>query len=36
MGVTGLWGIIEPAGKPISLEALENKTLAVGKHFKWL
>ncbi|CAG0920157.1 unnamed protein product [Notodromas monacha] len=29
MGVTGLWGVLEPVCKPISLEALENKTLAV-------
>jgi len=31
MGVTGLWSLLEPAGKPIPLESLENKILAVGK-----
>ncbi len=30
MGVTGLWSLIEPAGKPVPLESLENKVLAVG------
>ena len=29
MGVTGLWGLIEPAGKAVPLESLENKILAV-------
>ena len=29
MGVTGLWSLVEPAGKPIPLESLENKVLAV-------
>nr|XP_026487043.1 DNA repair protein complementing XP-G cells homolog isoform X1 [Vanessa tameamea] len=29
MGVTGLWRLIEPAGKPVPVEALENKVLAV-------
>jgi DNA excision repair protein ERCC-5 len=31
MGVTGLWGLLEPAGKPVPLESLENKILAIGK-----
>ena len=31
MGVTGLWSLVEPAGKPVPLESLENKILAVGK-----
>ena len=31
MGVTGLWTLLEPAGKPVPLESLENKILAVGK-----
>lgn len=31
MGVTGLWRLIEPAGKPVPVETLENKVLAVGK-----
>ncbi|GBP20580.1 DNA repair protein complementing XP-G cells homolog [Eumeta japonica] len=29
MGVTGLWRLIEPAGKPVPVESLENKVLAV-------
>ncbi|XP_022124969.2 DNA excision repair protein ERCC-5 homolog isoform X1 [Pieris rapae] len=29
MGVTGLWRLIEPAGKPVPVETLENKILAV-------
>ena len=29
MGIHGLWSIIEPAGKPVPLESLENKILAV-------
>ena len=30
MGVIGLWSLLDPAGKPVSLESLENKILAVG------
>lgn len=29
MGVIGLWGLLDPAGKPVPLESLENKILAV-------
>ncbi|RWS10041.1 DNA repair protein complementing XP-G cells-like protein [Dinothrombium tinctorium] len=29
MGVKGLWQLLEPIGKPINLESLENKVLAV-------
>lgn len=29
MGVHGLWRLIEPSGKPVPLESLENKILAV-------
>ncbi|XP_045511657.1 DNA repair protein UVH3 isoform X1 [Colias croceus] len=29
MGVTGLWRLIEPTGKPVPIETLENKVLAV-------
>ncbi|XP_045512140.1 DNA excision repair protein ERCC-5 homolog [Pieris brassicae] len=29
MGVTGLWRLIEPSGKPVPVETLENKILAV-------
>ena len=29
MGVQGLWALLEPAGKPIPLETLENKVLAI-------
>lgn len=31
MGVHGLWRLIEPSGKPVPLESLENKILAVGR-----
>lgn len=31
MGVTGLWKLIEQSGKPVPLDTLENKVLAVGK-----
>ena len=31
MGVTGLWSLLEPAGKPVKLESLENHVLAVGE-----
>jgi DNA excision repair protein ERCC-5 len=30
MGVTGLWKLIESSGKPVPLETLENKVLAIG------
>lgn len=30
MGVHGLWKLIDSSGKPIPLEALENRILAVG------
>lgn len=33
MGVTGLWRLLDPAGKPVPVETLENKILAVGKYF---
>lgn len=43
MGVTGLWKLIDQSGKPVPLDTLENKILAVGKsiltkyefHHKW-
>lgn len=31
MGVTGLWQLVESSGKPVPLDTLENKVLAVGK-----
>lgn len=34
MGVTGLWKLIEASGKPVPLETLENKVLAIGKFSK--
>ena len=34
MGVIGLWSLLEPAGKPVPLESLENKILAIGKLHK--
>ena len=36
MGVTGLWGLLEPVSKPVALETLENKILAVGWFLKLL
>jgi hypothetical protein len=33
MGVTGLWKLIESSGKPVPLETLENKILAIGSLF---
>ena len=30
MGVKGLWKLIESTGKPVSLESLNGKILAVG------
>lgn len=32
MGVHGLWKLLEPTGKTINHEALENKVLAIGRH----
>jgi DNA excision repair protein ERCC-5 len=31
MGVTGLWKLIDASGKPVPLETLENKVLAIGE-----
>lgn len=30
MGVTGLWRLIDASGKPVPLETLEGKVLAIG------
>lgn len=30
MGVLGLWQLIESSGRPVPLETLENKVLAIG------
>ena len=35
MGVQGLWALLEPAGKPIPLETLENKQLKCN-YSSWL
>ena len=29
MGVLGLWNLLEPVGKPVPIESLENKILAI-------
>ena len=31
MGVQGLWKLLEPAGRPVALETLQGKVLAVGE-----
>ena len=32
MGVKGLWRLVASAGKPVSLESLNGKILAVGEN----
>lgn len=34
MGVTGLWKLIDQSGKPVPVDTLENKILAVGKEYE--
>lgn len=36
MGVTGLWKLVEASGKPVALETLENKVLAIGEFIRFL
>ena len=31
MGVKDLWKLLEPAGRPVNIESLDGKILAVGK-----
>ncbi len=31
MGVKGLWKLLEPAGRPVNLDSLQDVILAVGK-----
>lgn len=33
MGVLGLWKLIDATGKPVPLETLEGKVLAIGINF---
>lgn len=33
MGVTGLWKLIDQSGKPVPVDTLENKVLAVGMYY---
>ena len=33
MGVLGLWKLLDATGKPVPLETLEGKVLAVGMQF---
>jgi hypothetical protein len=30
MGVKGLWALLEPCGRRVNVEALQNKCFAVG------
>ena len=32
MGVKDLWRLLEPAGRPVNIESLDGKVLAVGKN----
>lgn len=31
MGVSGLWTLLEPVGRRVNIEAIQNKRLAVGE-----
>jgi hypothetical protein len=31
MGVQGLWSLLEPVGRRVNIEAIQNKRLAVGE-----
>lgn len=36
MGVTGLWKLIESSGKPVPVDTLEGKILAVGMNIFYI
>ena len=35
MGVQGLWKLVEPIGRPVMLDTLDGKVLAVGRYWMY-